>query len=331
MGDAASSVLAAVIAERSFGKDVSENWQEFASEVVGNTESVVPAMRRLLALRPYVLVVYGGDRLVSRILTAYHTQLRHNGYPLRLLPLAAGDLQFVARAAGVQQTPARVAKALREQKDLQNWPSRVVSCLKVSSSMEPAAQYGFSFGAGWPYTAFHVYERKREQTPGGAGVSIAAAAASLAKDWARSGVGLRGAEAARAKNRVSVDYKSRGESVSYVMASTLEESWFGGTATRGNQASLVMGDSPVELLKRAAVSRTLPGSLSSRQKRAKAQASEGFERAHLDGFEGYVLDGILFKPEHPYVVQVSQGPQVHLIGSAAGRLSRITGLLSRPV
>ncbi len=323
MGEVASSV--AVIAERSFGRDISENWQGFASAVVGNTESVVPALKELLAGHPYVLVVYGSDRLVSRVLTAYHTQLRHYGYPLRLLPLAVGDLQFVARAAGVQQTPAQIVKALRAKKSIQDWPRVALSCVKISSSMESAAQYGFSFGAGWPYTAFDAYERKSGTTPGGQGVSIAVAAALMAKDWARSGARLGGSENSKVKNRVSVDYKARGESVGYVMASTLEQSWFGRTATHGHQTSLVMGDSPVELLKRAAASRTVE------RVRRRQQSGEGFDRAHLDGFEGYVLDGILFKPEHPFGVQVSQGPQVHFVGTPSSTLSRITGYLSRPV
>src|SRR5690554_4199052 len=231
MDDVTSSV--AVIAERSFGRDVSQNWEGFASAVVGNTEPVVPALKELLAARPYALVVYGSDRLVSRVLTAYHTQLRHYGYPLRLLPMAVGDLQFVARAAGVQQTPAQIVKALRANQSIQDWPREVLSCVKISSSMESAAQYGFSFGAGWPFAAFDAYERKSILGTDNQGVSIAVAAARLAKDWARTGASLGGTDGSKTKNRVSVDYKARGESVGYVMASTLEQSWFGRTATRG--------------------------------------------------------------------------------------------------
>ncbi|MBA2663851.1 MAG: hypothetical protein H0U74_16300 [Bradymonadaceae bacterium] len=313
MGEA-SSTLAAVLADQSFASEVRALWSGLPNVLVGADEPLAQSLERLLAQRPHFVIVHGDDRLVSRALTAYHTQLRHKGYPLRLMPLAVGELQFVSRAIDEDLSPRRVARVLHEHRASEDFASRMLSCLKISSSMEAAAQYGFSFGAGWLFAAFEAYHRSGRSGR----TNLAATAAHLTRDWVRSGEvpGRQGSAA-----RVSVDYKSRSDASGYVLASTLEQSWFGTSTVRTDGPALVLGESALELVKRAALPRAV------QRVRPKVQQSEAFERVHLDGFPGFVLDGELYEPAHANVVQVAAGPRVHFVCPPGGGLSRLVRAL----
>ncbi len=94
------------------------------------------------------------------------------------------------------------------------------------------------------------------------------------------------------------------EQVGYVLASSLERSWLGLDMTR-QKMGVRLGDSGKELLGEVARSRALPRFV---RPRGHVQA---FERLHIDWSAGYVLDGELFEPARPYVVQVKQGPVAH--------------------
>jgi hypothetical protein len=108
------------------------------------------------------------------------------------------------------------------------------------------------------------------------------------------------------RGRLSVDGHPHSDQFGYLLAGTLPQSWLGLDLIEGG-AGFLSGDSGKELLARVARSRALPELLKSRRRQSGA-SSHSFERIHMDSSAGYVLDGELFEPNKPYVLQIKAGP-----------------------
>lgn len=265
----------------------------------GNDETAAQALERMLESGIDLLALVGDDRFVGRIVTLYIRQFRNHPNPLRIFVAVKGELTTVADALDAPEhsgkTFRRMMSALREGR----LERRMLDTLKISSSARPSAEYGFSFGAGAFYRVFEAYHRAAPSRAG----AVASTLMRLAGD-AVSG-GSAGLEPVRA--RFAVDGRPMGESLGYLLASSLETSWLGLSAARSNTPGLRLGESSAELVKQVARSRALPKLLRGRA------THDTFDRIHLDWAGGYVLDGELYEPSSPYVVQVKKGPTVHFV------------------
>lgn len=237
--------------------------------------------------------VFGGDGLVSRVVTSYLRDASLGVEPLDIWVLDVGDARVVRQGRRGWE-PKGAAR--RFARGVERWERHKVGTLKVTASTDRAARYGFSFGAGWVYRAFEARTRAR----GGVG--------NFASAYGRLASTTVGGEDEPIARRVAVDYRPVEESGGSMVASTLADSYFG-LGTEGNGAVLWQGMAASGLMRQAMV----PGVL----ERGEAEGRR-FDALHLDTPAGWVLDGRLQGSTDPGVVQVASGPTIDLVEPAGG-------------
>ncbi len=239
-------------------------------------------------------IVAGGDDLVGQVVTAYWRRSSLGVDPLRLWPVDGGETLVADHGDGVISA-ARAARQMR--RGVSDWRQEQVGTIKVTSSTERAAWYGFSFAAGWLYRAAQA----RRQARGGAG-NLVSAVGQLATDT------LSEDDDTPVAMRVAIDHEPTDARGGSMMVSTLKQTYFG-LGTDGDGAVLWEKLSTPELLRHAVT----PGVLKRKGRRARR-----FESLHLDTPQGWLLDGRLHGGEESCVVQVVPGPTVTLLRPAKG-------------
>ncbi len=262
-------------------------------------ESKADSVGRLLDARVDVIAVAGDDRLIGDVLSTHRRHFRTHPTPLRLFVMRTGQFTQVADALDAPPLEPKTFRRLKSVLLDGRLNRRLLPTLKVSSSAEPAARLGFSFGAGLFYRLFEAYHRAGPSAVGAVTSTLGRLAREMLFD-ARSSL-----EPVRA--RVAVDGKPRAEAIGYLLASSLKSSWLGLRLLEERKASFRLGDSGAELIREVAKSRALPRFLRSQP------GAEAFERIHVDWTGGYVLDGELYEPAMPYVVQLKEGPVAHFV------------------
>lgn len=248
-------------------------------------------------------LLYGGDDLVGRVITAYLRRSDLGAHPLRIWPLQVGESLVAEDFAGAVE-PQRAVRLIKG--GTRRWKRESVKTLKVTASTDRGAWYGFSFGAGWIYRAFEARKRGR----GSAG-NFVTAWSRLATDTWRQDDGEPVAQ------RVAIDHRARVGAEGSLVATTLRKSYFG-LGGEGDRALLWNQLSTPKLIRQAMTPDVLERS-----------ASEGapFESVHLDTPQGWILDGRLHGTADPGVVQVVPGPSVSLIYPETGLRSMVKGVL----
>lgn len=284
------------------------DWQgaEVAAFDAGGTagddaRGVAEAVGAALEAKPSALVVDGDDRLVSAVVTAMRRRApgeRPAGDAPALLPLATGDYQTVAGLLGGPRTtvglPGKLLRALRKG----YWTRARLPTVRVLASCEPAPLWGFSFGAGILFTLFEAHHRS-----GGRGLSgLGGTVSRLAREFATSG----GERLQARSGRMTVDWEPWGESIGYVVASGLTKTWLGLQPGDGEEARWLGDPAGGDFLRKVAGSRAVPRFLRGAQ-------GEAFERIHIDWSGGFVLDGELYDPGVPYVLEVTDGGSVECL------------------
>lgn len=287
-------------------EEARERWGDTLWSVVEWPEDVDEAGERLGELYESGrrgFVVFGGDELVGRVVTAYWRRRALGKHPLCVWPLEVGDETRLAGSVGKAAQPQKAVRLA--SKNGMDWERRKVGTLKVTASTEPAAWYGFSFAAGWAYRAAVARKRAR----GGAG-NLVAAAGRLARETV-----MEDGEGALAL-RVAVDYAPREGEQGSMVASTLPDTYFG-LGAPGGGATLWEG---------LATRRLIGQKIAPEALRRFRAGGQGFESVHLDTPEGWVLDGRLHGGDDSGVVQVVPGPTVELTWPKLGLVSRMRGL-----
>ncbi|MFU8807379.1 MAG: hypothetical protein ACNA8W_26455, partial [Bradymonadaceae bacterium] len=304
----------AVLADVSTSARVAECWSDFDFRGLRSEEGLEDALEGLLVEEPSVVVIDGDDRFLSRILTAYLGDLRHCSRPLRLLALGEESLTTVADATSGGLDRKRARRYLRNLA-ADRWQTSTLASLRITSSAEPSARSGFTFGAGWWYTAFEAYYRSGRAD----GAGLGKAALRLAQE------SLEGVASAPAGNdaRLTINAVPYTNPWSHLMATTLSRSWFGLEGSQRSEPAMWLGERNAELIRQLMASRSVPY-FSDRHWRAV-----NFERSHLDGLPGYVLDGELHMASHPQVIQVCQGPRVYFMRPETGVVAHVGGLFKR--
>lgn len=250
-----------------------------------------------------LFVVFGGDDLAGRVTTAYRRRGDLGSRPLKIWPLDVGTSFLAADKDGVD--PARAAKLTK--KPIEDWRRRQVGTLKVSASTEPAAWYGFSFGAGWIYRATESRKRAR-----GGSKNFFSAYGRLATET------LTGDDDRPVALRVAVDHRPVDEASGSMIASTLQKTMFGLGA--GGDGAVVWEGVPTSTL----VRRGLTPEVLDRSD----VGGERFDSLHLDSPEGWFLDGRLHGSDDPGVVQIVSGPTVTVMQPQVGLRAAVRGLLN---
>lgn len=254
-------------------------------------------------------VIYGGDDLVGRVVTAYWRRSELGVHPLNLWPLDVGEA-YVACQGGKSMTPKQAVRAGEKAGgDSSNWVRHRVGTLKVTSSTEKAAWYGFTFGAGWVY---RVMETRTRARGGGAGQFVTAFG-RLATET------LREDDGGPIALRVAIDHEPTDDEGGSMMASTLERTYFG-YGVDGGGAGL-WDQLPASVLMRRAMTPELLD--------AASQGGRAFESVHLDTPGGWLLDGRLHGGDESGVVQVVPGPTVTVVRPRTGLRAVAHRLLSR--
>lgn len=262
-------------------------------------ESKVARLGRLLDQKVDVVAVVGDDRLVADVLSTHRRHFRTHSTPLRLFVVRAGQFTQVADALDAPPLEPKSFRRLKSALIAGELNRRLLPTLKVTSSADPSARLGFSFGAGLFYRLFEAYHR--------AGPSAVGAVTSTLGRVAREMLLESSGALEPVRARVAVDGRPRAEAIGYLLASSLKRSWLGLNLREEHDVSLRLGDSGTDLIREVAKARALPRFL-----RPRAGA-EAFERIQIDWTGGYVLDGELFEPSMPYVIQVKAGPVAHFV------------------
>lgn len=251
------------------------------------------ALDELAERKVDVVALVGGDAFIGEVLSVYQRHFRRRATPLRFYVMRAGSPTSVADALGAP-TPSKASiKRLEAEAREGKLERHVLPTLRVTSSVRPAADLGFSFGAGLWFELFEAYERA-------AGGGLGGLASVLRRLGSKSS--LQDASAPSPDARVSIDRSQRLQAPAYLLASTLKTSWLGLKMSDDRPQSLRMGESGRELIGQVARNRAVP-----RMFRSEADA-QPFETLHIDWSQGYVLDGELYEPARPYVVQLAEGP-----------------------
>jgi hypothetical protein len=245
-----------------------------------------------------LIVLDGDDRLVSRAVTAY--QRRHSGRdePLEFMPLETGRFHRIADEVGGPEPSERLASRVAEGEIREETSTARRRALRITSTARPAPIWGFSVGNGLFFRLFEMLQRSE----GGGVAGLRSVVGQLADDWA-GGTGQR-FESVGA--RVSVDYTPRTDKLGYLIASGLEQTWLGLRGADGSRPGWQGSETAGELVKSVAGA-AIPSFLG-------GTPGDAFDRIHVDGPGGFVVDGELFEASGPHVLQVAPGPQCKFVG-----------------
>ena len=289
-----------VIAERSALGDFDQTvWADDTYFAPASDESSSETLERLLDHEVDLVAVVGDDRLIAEVLSTHRRHFRTHPTPLRLFVVRAGQFSEVADEIGAPALSPKTFRRLKSALIDGKLNRRLLPTLKITSSARASAQLGFSFGAGLFYRLFEAYHRAGPSAVGAVASTLGRLARELAFESSRA------LEPVRA--RVAVDTRPRAESIGYLLASSLASSWLGLNLLDERKVSFRLGKSGADLVREVAKARALPRFLRSQS------GAESFERIHIDWTGGYVLDGELFEPSKPYVLQVKQGPVAHFV------------------
>lgn len=260
-------------------------------------ESRRDALERFLDEGADLILVLGSDAVVAEILTLHRRHFGAHRTPLNLAVMAVGAVHTVADALGAGAPSPKALKQLSRAHRAGGLKRRRLPMLKITSSALPASQYGFACGAGLFYDIFEGFHR-------GAGErsSSVIAAGSVLSGMAKRLVMSGSAAPKLVQARISVDGKPHAESFGFWLAGSLESSWFG-LHLASEHPSFRSGDTPRELLSQVTQSRLKPDFLRALGGTA-SKPNAGFRRIHIDGSAGYVLDGELYDPDKPYILQI---------------------------
>jgi hypothetical protein len=244
-----------------------------------------------------VIVLDGDDRLVSRAVTIYRRQFRGRERPLRFLPLQTGRFTTVASAVGAPKSLPRMAERIASDGSI-GWNETRIPALRVTSSARSAPLWGFSAGAGLFFRLFETYYR----SAGGGIAGLGAAVGELLKGMTSGGGGRLEPVSAR----VTVDYEPWGDRLGYLLASTLDASWLGLPVEAASPMGWMAGESAQQLAKKLAGSAALP-------KFMQTSRAEQGRRIHVDSTGGFVVDGTLYDPGEPHVLQLRSEHRVTFV------------------
>ncbi len=294
---------AAVLTDGRFFKEAREVWGARAERFPEDLEEGRQALNEILT-RPGAVVLHGSDGLAGAVVSAYWSEPKLGAKALKLWPLKVG--QSLVGEVGGSVDPVAARKVLRAGGV--RWEEGKVSTMKVTSSREPAARYGFSFGVGWVHRAFEARQRRHE-TAG----ELVTTWTRLATDTWRQDDGAPWAE------RFTVDGVPGEGSQGSLIATTLPRTFFG---LGGGEAGpkLFRGVPTASLIRQALT----PGALD-----RIAPTAAGFSCVHLDAPAGWVVDGELHDGEASEVLQVRTGPAVTFVKPELGIRGRLTRLLIR--
>lgn len=294
-----------------------KRWREYDLHLVRGGESLLEAIEELLCRDAWPVIVDGDDRFLGRIVTSYLGNLHHRSRPLRLLPLADYGLSTVADAITGGLERREVLKRLARL-DERRWENVSVSTLKITASSRASADYGFSFGAGWWYTAFEAYHRSGRADGTPLGKAMFKWGQDLVSHPPRAGGDGW---------RLSVDYRPQPEGWTHLQATTLAQSWLGlaGLSAPGGQSAptLRIGEKGADLLREWVTPRALTKTF------VAPVEGTSFERVHLDGASGYVIDGELYGAGAGQVLELARGPRIFFMRPDTSLLGRVVGLVRR--
>lgn len=262
----------------------------------GIDETHREALGRYLNAGVELVLVLGSDALVGDVLTLHRRDFRTHRTPLNLAVMEVGAPHTVADALGFGAPSLKACSQLKDALQKGALSRRRLPTLRVTSSSLPAAHYGFACGAGLFYRIFETFHRHT----GG----IAAAGSVLSRVARRLITGgSSGFESVQA--RLSVDGQPHAEAFGFWLAGSLDSSWFGLNLGEGG-AGFRSGETPRELLGQVAKSRMRPSFLRAIRP-VEGDVVIDFGCIHMDGSAGYVLDGELFDPDKPYMLQIEPG------------------------
>ncbi|MGM0555426.1 MAG: hypothetical protein ACQEVA_03510 [Myxococcota bacterium] len=277
-------------------QDASWRPEDALIEVADNLEG---ALARLLEARPDVVVTAGDDAFVGRIVSRYEFSEGLKKRPLRLYPSHVDGASQLARAMGAKSFTPRLIRRLVKRVRNGDVHREQVGTLKAVVSSDPHARLGFSFGAGIFYRIFEAYKRAQTETSG----RVAGTLLGLAKDTLLEG----GRNLEPVQARLSVDGEPVGETIGYLVCSSLSRTWLGlGMDANGAAASYRVGDRGRELIKKVASSRALPGFV-------RSDTANPFERIDIDWSSGFVMDGELVEPGGAHALRVEPGPAIECV------------------
>lgn len=270
-------------------------------------EPVKEALGELLDAGVSTTLVLGPDALVSEVFTQHRRHFSGHPTPLKLSVLKSGLFHSVAEALGAGRAGEKELRRFKYAAERGRLKRAQLGTLKVSSSALGGARYGFSCGMGVFYDLVETAYRAGGRVGGAGRLAQTRRLGRTALAALNRGVkqfafeGGQAAEPLRA--RVSVDGHPRAERFGYLLMSSMRVSWLGVRFAPGG--GYLLGDSARRLAALVAKNRALPAFLQD-----ESEDLAPFETIHVDSSAGFVLDGELFKPAGPHILQVKPGPPV---------------------
>jgi hypothetical protein len=244
-------------------------WRGWTQVTCGSDADVSDAIEQTPA---DLVVIHGDDGLVSRVLSNWYRDRSRRSASVVFAAAPVGD-SAVAHALGAVRL-GKWGKALRKAAERNTVSSKPLAALSVSDCGLPFRRVAFSVGFGRFATA---------------GFGSVAELAEQALEGDRT-----------EPFRWVVDGQPQ-EEAGYLVISSLP-AVFGG---------LAMGDGPT-----FRAGRSLAGLLPQTTRLGRvvsratgAGAAREFDRIHIDGATGYLLDGIALTVDRPGVVEVRPGPR----------------------
>lgn len=246
---------------------------------------------------PAPIVIDGDDRLVSTIITAYRRWQTPGTPEGRFCPIHTDAFATIASDVGAPERQPGLPARLADRAAGERWSMTTRESIRVTPSTEPASQYGFTFGAGLWFALFEMQYRTGTRSTGW-GRALG--------EWAKELLSSDGESRFQPETgRVSIDYEPWGETLGYALISGLETTWFG-ESFGGDSLQWRAGESGRTFVREATTSRAMPSFF-------REGTGESFDRIHLDWTGGYVLDGELYDPDVPYVLQLAPGPEITFV------------------
>lgn len=246
-------------------------WRDVPSESVTTDTGVESAFSRH---SPSVVILHGGDALVSRALSVWYRSRRRRASTVHFVPVPVTDSPLGSHLASTERL-GKFAKVLLAQ-GVDGFERVSVPSLCLVDSGLPFRRIGFTAGFGLL-------------------TEVGLSFADLA-DRAISG--------SRDSFRLSIDGKPS-PTPGYLLASTLPTTV--AKIPMGDGATYRAGDQPAALLPQT----TRLGRLVSRA--TGIGAAKAFSRIHIDGASGYLLDDVVQEIAEPGVIELRAGPRVPFV------------------